>query len=69
MKMLYRIQEFKQEGPLFYKLVQLPAYDDNLDMISRIIVDLKEAFLSLVDTRRKWSERGKFCLFGEKGEL
>jgi hypothetical protein len=33
-------------------------------MISTIVADLKEAFLSLVDSRRKWPERGKFCLMG-----
>jgi hypothetical protein len=34
-------------------LVQLLAYDDNLDMISRIVADLKEAFLSLVEREQK----------------
>jgi hypothetical protein len=33
---------------IFYKLVQLLAYADDLDLISRTAVDLKEAFLSLV---------------------
>jgi len=69
-KMLYRIQEFKQDGPLLHKLVQLPAYADNLDMISRIVVELKEAFLSLVQAAEENGLKGEiFFLFGENGEL
>jgi hypothetical protein len=45
-----QISGIQTKGTIVYKLEQLLAYDDNLDMISRIVVDLKEAFLSLVET-------------------
>jgi len=46
------------KGTIFYKLIQLLAYDDNLDMISRIIVVLKEAFLPLVETAEENGPKG-----------
>jgi len=39
-------------------------------MISTIVVDLKEASLSLVETAEENGLKvGKTCLFGENGEL
>jgi len=34
---------------IFYELLLLLGYVDDLDMISRTAVDLKEAFLSLIE--------------------
>ena len=44
----------QKKGTIFYKLVQLLAHADNLDMIFRIVVDLKEPFLSPVETAEEY---------------
>jgi hypothetical protein len=47
------------KGTIFYKLVLLQAYTDNLDMISRTVVALKEAFLSLGEAAEENGMRGE----------
>jgi hypothetical protein len=51
------------KGTIFYTLVQLLAYDDNLDMISRIAVDLKKAFLPLVETAEEYGLKGESFVY------
>jgi hypothetical protein len=63
LKKLYRIQEFTTKWIIVYKFVQLLAYDDNLDMISRIVVDLMEAFLSLVETAEENGLKGESFVY------
>jgi hypothetical protein len=41
------MQEYRQKGTIFYKLVQLLAYADNMDLIARTHAAVKEACISL----------------------
>lgn len=54
------------KGTIFYKsvqLLQLLAYADNLDLISRIVVDPKEAFLFLVQAAEDNGLKGESFVY------